>query len=214
MTYVALVDQANTKLHKASPTISSGDWKVSIDGGTLNNLATLPTNTPASSVMVKISLSAAEMTGDVITVVGIDASGAEWASLVLVLSTVTNQFDSLATQASVNTIDDFLDTEMAAVLAAVDTEVAAIKAKTDNLPAAPAAVGDIPTVVNILAGVVEGTRTVKGALRLMLSVLSGRSNGGGTVTVSFRDEANTKNRVQATVDTSGNRSVVVLDDTD
>lgn len=40
---------------------------------------------------------------------------------------------SLATQASVNTIDDFLDTEMAAVLAAVDTEVAAIKAKTDQL---------------------------------------------------------------------------------
>lgn len=41
---------------------------------------------------------------------------------------------ALATQASVNTIDDFLD-----------TEVAAIKAKTDLIPAAPAAVGDIPT---------------------------------------------------------------------
>ena len=43
---------------------------------------------------------------------------------------------SLATQASVNTVDDFLDTEVAAILAAVDTEVAAIKAKTDNLPGA------------------------------------------------------------------------------
>ena len=41
---------------------------------------------------------------------------------------------ALATQASVNTIDDFLD-----------TEIAAIKAKTDNLPASPAATGDIPT---------------------------------------------------------------------
>lgn len=40
---------------------------------------------------------------------------------------------SLASQASVNIIDDFIDTEMAAVLAAVDTEVAAIKAKTDQL---------------------------------------------------------------------------------
>lgn len=40
---------------------------------------------------------------------------------------------SLATQASVNTIDDFLDTEVAAILAAVDTEVAAIKTKTDSL---------------------------------------------------------------------------------
>lgn len=39
----------------------------------------------------------------------------------------------LATQASVDAVDDFLDTEVAAILAAVDTEVAAIKAKTDQL---------------------------------------------------------------------------------
>jgi hypothetical protein len=60
---------------------------------------------------------------------------------------------ALATQASVTTIDDFLDTEVAAILAAVDTEVGAIKAKTDLIPAAPAAVGDIPTadITNILA---------------------------------------------------------------
>ena len=45
---------------------------------------------------------------------------------------------ALATQASVNTIDDFLDTEVAAILAAVDTEVAAIKTKTDYLPSATA----------------------------------------------------------------------------
>jgi hypothetical protein len=36
-------------------------------------------------------------------------------------------------QTSVNTIDDFLDTEVAAILAAVDTEVGAIKTKTDSL---------------------------------------------------------------------------------
>lgn len=40
---------------------------------------------------------------------------------------------SRATQASVNVIDDFLDTEIAAILAAVDTEVAQIMAKTDLL---------------------------------------------------------------------------------
>jgi hypothetical protein len=44
----------------------------------------------------------------------------------------------LATQSSVNTIDDF-----------VDTEITAIKAKTDNLPASPAATGDIPGVAAI-----------------------------------------------------------------
>jgi hypothetical protein len=38
----------------------------------------------------------------------------------------------LATQASVDAIDDFLDTEIAAILAAVDTEVAAILAAVDT----------------------------------------------------------------------------------
>jgi hypothetical protein len=45
--------------------------------------------------------------------------------------------------ASLTTIADYLDTEVAAILAAVDTEVAAIKAKTDNLPADPADASDI-----------------------------------------------------------------------
>lgn len=45
---------------------------------------------------------------------------------------------SRASQTSVNTIDDFIDTEVAAILAAVDTEVAAIKAVTDLLPNAGA----------------------------------------------------------------------------
>jgi hypothetical protein len=45
---------------------------------------------------------------------------------------------SRATQTSVDTIDDFLD-----------TEVAAIQAKTNNLPASPAATSDIPSAATI-----------------------------------------------------------------
>lgn len=41
--------------------------------------------------------------------------------------------DIAAIKAAVDVIDDFLDTEIAAILAAVDTEVAAIKAKTDPM---------------------------------------------------------------------------------
>lgn len=41
--------------------------------------------------------------------------------------------DARASQASVDTIDDFLDTEISAILAAVDTEVAAILADTAEL---------------------------------------------------------------------------------
>ena len=73
-------------------------------------------------------------------------------------------------------------------------EITAIKAKTDNLPAAPAAVGDIPTAAQNadkllgrnLAGAADGGRTVKDALRASRnkSQLS-----GGTLTVYREDDA-------------------------
>lgn len=132
--YAGLVSQANTKIFQANPTIASGDFKVSIDGGALANLGTLPTVTPASGKMVKITLSIAEMTGDNITVVCSDASGAEWCDLVINIQTSTKQIDDLSTQFSQDIIDDFLD-----------TEIAAIKAKTDNLPSDPADASDIAT---------------------------------------------------------------------
>lgn len=48
----------------------------------------------------------------------------------------------LATAAALDTVDNFLDTEVAAILAAVDTEVAAIKAKTDSLTFTTAGIVD------------------------------------------------------------------------
>ena len=94
--YTALVSQADTKLLKATPTIAAGDFKVSIDGGAFNNLATLPTVTPAAGVTVKISLSADEMNGDNITVACIDAAGAEWCDQLIALQTSARQVDDLA----------------------------------------------------------------------------------------------------------------------
>lgn len=115
--YVSLVDQSNTKLFKSSPTLAAGDVKVSIDGGALADLATLPTVTPAAGRRVKVSLSGAEMTGDNIGVLFSDASGAEWCDLFVNIQTSARQIDDLASQASVNTVDDFLDTEIADIQA-------------------------------------------------------------------------------------------------
>lgn len=95
--YVALAAQANANTFQISPTLAAGDFKVSIDGGALANLATLPTVTPSSSKMVKITLSASEMNGDNVTVVCSDASGAEWRDLVINLQTAAVQFDGIAT---------------------------------------------------------------------------------------------------------------------
>jgi hypothetical protein len=94
--YVGLVSQANGSIFQANPTLAAGDAKVSIDGGALANLATLPTVTPASGKMVKVSLSAAEMNGDNITVVLSDAAGAEWCDVVANIQTSARQMDDLA----------------------------------------------------------------------------------------------------------------------
>lgn len=94
--YAGLVSQADTKLLKSSPTIASGDFKTSLDGGSLGNLGTLPTVTPSSSVMVKFTLSTGEMNGDNATVVCSDAAGAEWCDQLINVQTAARQIEDLA----------------------------------------------------------------------------------------------------------------------
>lgn len=78
--YIALDDMANPGSLKANPTIAAGDFKVSKDGGALNDLATLPSVLPAASVWVKITLSATEMNADGVAVQCIDQTTLkEWA---------------------------------------------------------------------------------------------------------------------------------------
>lgn len=87
---IALPDAAIANAFKASPTIAAGDFKVDIDGAGLNNLGTLPAVDPAGSALVKITLSASEMNGDVITLVGIDQTATkEWADFVLCIPTTS-----------------------------------------------------------------------------------------------------------------------------
>lgn len=85
--------------------------------------------------------------------------------------TLTSAYDAAktaASQSSVNTIDDFLDTEVAAILAdtnelqtdltnggRLDLLIDAIKAKTDNLPADPADDSDIDTQLAAIAGYLD-----------------------------------------------------------
>ena len=60
----------------------------------------------------------------------------------------------------------------------------------------------------VLDEAVEGAITFRQAIRLFLSVLTGKSSGGGTTALVFRDMADTKNRLAVTVDTNGNRTTV------
>lgn len=144
---------------------------------------------------------------------------------------------SRATQTSVDTIDDFLDTEIAAILAdtnelqtdwvnggRLDLLIDAIKAKTDNLPASPAAVGSAMTLATgavsanalaadavdeILDEVVESTITVRQVFRLVLAMMNKTTRSGSTL--YFRDVADTKNRVAITIDSNADRTAVTRD---
>lgn len=78
--FVPLADMNAAGSYKASPTIASGDFKVSKDGGALANLNTLPSVSPAASIWVMVTLSATEMTADNVSVQAIDqTSPKEWA---------------------------------------------------------------------------------------------------------------------------------------
>jgi hypothetical protein len=137
----------------------------------------------------------------------------------LIVDNLNATITSRSSQASVDTVDDFLD-----------TEVAAIKAKTDLIPASPAAVGSAMTLaadsvnasalnpdaitelLNALgARIVEGAITYDQVMRLMLAAEGAKTSGGGTTTFTIRDASDTKDRVVATVDSDGNRTAVTRD---
>lgn len=174
--YVGLVDQANTKLLKANPTIASGDFQVSKDGGAFANLATLPSVGPAGSRAVMIDLSASEMTADNVVVQCVDASGAEWCDQLINLQTTLSQLDDLATAANLSVVPT-----SAQIADAVHDEV------------------------------VDGTITFRQSIRLANSALGGKASGLNTTTAVYRDLADSKDRISATVDADGNRTAITRD---
>jgi hypothetical protein len=95
-TYVSVVSQADTKLFKTSVTLATGDVKVSKDGGSFNNIGTLPVEISTTGVL-SVALTGTEMTADTVVVLFRDASGAEWCDLMLTLHTVAANFDALNT---------------------------------------------------------------------------------------------------------------------
>ena len=60
---------------------------------------------------------------------------------------------------------------------------------------------------------IESNIGIKQMMRIMFAVLANKSSGGNTNLVAFRDYSNTKNRVVATVDDTGNRLAVTIDAT-
>src|SRR3972149_11571058 len=100
---IALEDLNNPGSFKSNPTIAAGDFKVIVDATAGTNPTTLPSVSPASSIWVKITLSASEMNGDVISVSAIDqTSPKEWADFALCIQT-TQDSDQVVTVGAIAT---------------------------------------------------------------------------------------------------------------
>lgn len=175
-----------------------------------------------------------------------NALDAVWSTATRILTAGTNipTLDAAATRAAIGLASANLDTQLLGIssktanlppdpadasdiagafgtvnanVGTVNGTVNAIKVKTDNIPAAPAAVGDIPTanenadaLLDRAAGVEPGM-TVRQGFRLWSASLLGKAIGMSTSIATFRDTNDTKDRIVATVDASGNRSSVTLD---
>lgn len=74
-----LLESYTTGDIQGTPTIASGDWMISKDGGTFNNLATLPDQEPDSTNQLRIRLSESELDADWVTIRGVDqTTEKEW----------------------------------------------------------------------------------------------------------------------------------------
>jgi hypothetical protein len=195
------------------------DSEVSIDGGTFVDCTNEATEIATSSGIYYLDLVAGEMNGDTIAVlVKTSTTDAKTTVLIFyptVISTaalgvnlVSAAADSI--NASVLAADAVAEIQSglatAAALGTVDTVVDAIKAKTDNLPASPAASGDIPTATqnadellkrDMSAVTGEASRSVLNAMRF---IRNGFSTTGTTLTVLKEDDATAAYTRDLTVD--------------
>jgi hypothetical protein len=217
------------------------DWANIGSPTTAQNLSA--TNIDVDQVVASVSGAVGSVTGAVGSVTGLTAADVGAIKAVTDLLPDAGALTSLATQASVNTIDDLLDTEIPALttavadlptnaelstaLAAADDAVLAAIAALNNLSQAnvrsalgmasanlDTQLGDLPTAAEnaaaLLAAAVEGAITVVQSLRLHNAALGGKASGLETTEATYRNLADSADRIVATVDADGNRTAVTL----
>jgi hypothetical protein len=140
----------------------------------------------------------------------IDASvGAMAANTVTASAIATDAIDSDAIAASaVTEIQAGLSTHSAADVWAVGT-----RSLTDKANFTLAASEHTSIAAAAWAYVVEGAMTAVQWSRVVLAAVAGKSNSHESGTPKYRDQADTKNRIDATTDANGNRTSVTVDGT-
>lgn len=160
-------------------------WDGSQDVGTQLLLSRL--GTPAGVSMSADIAAVKSETAEILTDTG--------TTLPATLGTIEGKIDTVDTVVDAILVDTdaTIPATLVTIAGYIDTEVAAIKAKTDNLPASPAAVGDIPTTAAIADKVLgrnheggsDGGRTVARALGVAVNRYV---RSGDTVTFYHADD--------------------------
>lgn len=93
------------------------------------------------------------------------------------------------------------------------TNVTTVNGLAANVITAAATAADFGAEIAdaVLDEVVEGSTTLRQSMRLANSANAGKTAGMDTTTGTIRDLGDTKNRVSATLDGSGNRTAVTID---
>jgi hypothetical protein len=175
------------------------DSEVSKDQGAFTDCTNEATEIATNSGVYYLDLTSTEMNADGVAIICKTSTSNAKTTVMTLYPEESGDYRidvaglDIATATALATVDDFLDLEVAAILAAVDTEVAAIKAKTDLIP-----------------GTQDG-KTFAETVLLMASALLGKASGLATTTAVYRALDDSQDRITATVDTDGNRSAVTLD---
>lgn len=153
------------------------------------------------------SLAAGAITAAVIATDAIDNDA-------IAANAVTEIQNGLATAVSLAVVASYIDTEITTLQADVaaildDTGTSGVVVATGSKTGYALTAGERNSIADAwIARVIEGAHTLGDFMRLFASVLTGKSAGGGGVTITFRDLADSKNRISATVDANGNRTAV------
>jgi hypothetical protein len=102
-----------------------------------------------------------------------------------------------------------VQTAAAAALTAYDPPTHA--ELTTAIDAVPTAAENAAGLLDLAAGVETGL-TLRQAMRLLAAASAGKLSGAATTTITIRNAvADDKDRITATVDSSGNRSAITVD---
>jgi hypothetical protein len=158
--YLGLPSATISGAMQPAPTLAAGDVKVSLDGGALNNLTTLPVVTPAAGKLVKVTLSQAETNADNIAIVFADqTSPAEWCDTVVTIQTVAANFDSLSARVPAALVGGKMDSNVGTFTAGAITAAAFTAGAIDANAIATDAIGAAELAASAVTEIQTGLAT-------------------------------------------------------